>query len=68
MTIRQEKTFIYGTQYWRPPTPPRGEHEFHLTQIKRDPGCLLRIPLGRQNIKLTLFQFSHRGLEITPDP
>ncbi len=30
------KTFVYGTQYWRPPNPSRQQHRFHLEKIKND--------------------------------
>jgi beta-galactosidase len=33
-----KKTFRYGTAYWRPPSPPRDQHRFHLQRIKRDLG------------------------------
>ena len=32
------KTFVYGSQYWRPPTPPRDMHRRHLMRIKNDMG------------------------------
>jgi beta-galactosidase GanA len=32
------RVFHYGTNYWRPRTPRREEHRFHLTRIKRDLG------------------------------
>ncbi len=31
-------TYIYGTHYFRPPNPPRGEHREHLTRIKEQLG------------------------------
>jgi beta-galactosidase GanA len=30
--------FLYGAQYYRKPNPPRGEHRFHLTKIKKELG------------------------------
>ena len=31
-------SFVYGTHYWRPPTPPAEDHVRHLTRIKRECG------------------------------
>ena len=42
--------FIYGTQYHRPPNPPRDQHLFHLNQIKNG--------LGFNTIKL-FFEWSY---------
>ena len=33
-----QNEFLYGAQYYRPPTPERDQHSFHLTQIKNDLG------------------------------
>jgi len=33
-----DDSFLYGTQYWRPPNPPEDQHEFHLTRIKKELG------------------------------
>ncbi len=33
-----DDTFLYGSQYWRPPNPPEDQHEFHLTRIKNELG------------------------------
>jgi beta-galactosidase len=33
-----EKAFLYGTHYWRPPNPPREQHRYHLTKIKKELG------------------------------
>jgi len=30
--------FHYGTNYWRPPNPPRNEHRLHLNKIKNELG------------------------------
>ncbi|MBK8086304.1 MAG: beta-galactosidase [Devosia sp.] len=30
--------YLYGTQYFRPPNPPRHEHAFHLRKIKHELG------------------------------
>ena len=32
------KTFVYGSHYWRPPSPPRDMHRHHLTRIKNEMG------------------------------
>ena len=33
-----ENVFYYGTNYWRPPNPPREQHRFHLEKIKHELG------------------------------
>ena len=39
MSIQQkQKTFIYGTQYYRIPNPPRDQHAYHLKRIKEELG------------------------------
>ena len=30
--------FHYGTNYWRPPNPPRDQHRFHLEKIRNELG------------------------------
>lgn len=30
--------YLYGTHYFRPPNPPRQQHEFHLNKIKKELG------------------------------
>ncbi len=32
------EAFLYGTQYWRPPNPPRDQHRRHLEVIKGELG------------------------------
>ncbi|MFH0796344.1 MAG: beta-galactosidase [Candidatus Omnitrophota bacterium] len=34
--LPKEKYFYYGVAYFRPPNPPRQQHRFHLTKIKRE--------------------------------
>ena len=36
--MHQQKTFYCGTQYFRPPNPPRDQHRFHLEKIKNELG------------------------------
>ncbi len=36
--IEEGRTFVYGTHYWRPPTPLRDTHERNLAHIKHDLG------------------------------
>ena len=51
MSIQQkQKVFIYGTQYYRIPNPPREQHSYHLKKIKDE--------LGFNTVKLfTLLPF-----------
>ncbi len=35
---RENATFYYGAQYYRPPNPPRSQHRFHLERIKQELG------------------------------
>ena len=37
-TMKKKKMFYYGTQYFRPPNPPRHQHRFHLEKIKHELG------------------------------
>ena len=36
--MNKTKTFHCGTNYWRPPNPPREQHRRHLEKIKNDLG------------------------------
>jgi beta-galactosidase len=36
--MKKQDIFYYGTQYFRPPNPPRGQHRFHLEKIKNELG------------------------------
>lgn len=36
--MTQAGAYLYGTQYFRPPNPPRHEHAFHLAKIKNELG------------------------------
>ncbi len=52
----QPGDFVYGTQYWRPPNPPRDQHRYHLEKIKRE--------LGFNLVKLHLqWHWHHREPE-----
>ena len=45
--MNQPQQFLYGTQYWRPPNPPRDQHRFHLEKIKNELGFdLVRVWVG----------------------
>ncbi|MDP7399829.1 MAG: beta-galactosidase, partial [Lentisphaeria bacterium] len=37
-TTPQHPMFHYGTNYWRPPNPPRNEHRLHLNKIRNELG------------------------------
>ncbi len=34
----KDKGFLYGTHYWRPSSPRRGQHKFNLSKIKNELG------------------------------
>jgi beta-galactosidase len=36
--VKKENIFYYGTQYFRPPNPPRDQHRYHLSRIKDELG------------------------------
>lgn len=36
--MRLPKAYLYGTHYFRPPNPPRGDHCHHLTRIRKELG------------------------------
>ena len=36
--MKKDNIFRYGTNYWRPPNPPRDQHRFHLDKIKNELG------------------------------
>ena len=36
--MKKENIFRYGTNYWRPPNPPREQHRVHLAKIKNELG------------------------------
>ena len=36
--MTKDNVFHYGTNYWRPPNPPRQQHRFHLDKIKKELG------------------------------
>ena len=36
--MKENKIFYYGTNYWRPPNPPRDQHQLHLNKIKNELG------------------------------
>lgn len=34
----ENQQFVYGTQYYRPPNPPAGQHPFHFEKIRNELG------------------------------
>ena len=52
--MEKSQHFTYGTHYYRPPSPPRGEHKAHLLKIKNE--------LGYNLVKFRLlWNWFHRG-------
>jgi len=45
--LSEQRHFVYGTHYWRPPSAASGQHRHHLTRIKEEMGFdLIKLRVG----------------------